>query len=863
MIPADRLTVRAAEALNTAAELARREGNPAVEDLHLLAALLEQDEGIIDPILRKVGADPAAVASGVRAGLERLPRQSGAAPAASRELVRILDDADSEARSLGDQYVSTEHLLVALAGKAASSTSEVLAAAGATQESLREALTAVRGPHQVTDQEAEGKYQALERFGVDLTERARRGELDPVIGRDPEIRRVMQVLSRRTKNNPVLIGEPGVGKTAIVEGLAQRIVEGDVPESLKDKKLIQLDIAAMLAGAKFRGEFEERLKAALKEITEGKGRYIVFLDELHTIVGAGAAEGAVDAGNMLKPPLARGELRMVGATTLDEYRKHIEKDPALERRFQPVFVGEPGVEETIAILRGLKQKYEVHHGVRITDPAIVAAARLSNRYIGDRFLPDKAIDLIDEAASHLRIEIDSMPEEIDMLERRQTQLEIEREALKEESDPKSAERLAGLEAELAEIREELAGKKARWTLEKESIERVREQKRLIEELEVQAEQATRTGDLQRAAEISYGQIPKAHEELEAAEAELMRMQEGESFLTEEVGPEDVAEVVANWTGIPVARMMDDERDRLMNLEDHLHERVVSQDEAITAISNAVRRSRAGLQDPNRPVGSFIFLGPTGVGKTETARALAEFLFDDEDALVRLDMSEYGERHSVARLIGAPPGYVGYEEGGQLTEAVRRRPYSVVLFDEIEKAHPDVFNVLLQILDAGRLTDGQGRTVDFRNAVIILTSNIGSSWILEHTGDDWELVEVKVQEALRQGFKPEFLNRIDEIIVFKPLTKDQLEQVVKFQIDRLKAYLKEREVSLEVTPEARRLIAEEGYDPAFGARPMKRAIQHMVSDPLAMAFLDGRFSDGDTIRVDAGPGSELEFERIET
>jgi len=862
MIPAERLTVRAAEALNTAAELARKEGNPAVEDLHLLAALLEQDGGIIDPILRKVGADPAVVANGVRSGVERLPRQSGAAPAASRELVRILDDADSEARSLGDKYVSTEHLLVALAGKAASSTSAVLAAAGATQETLREALTAVRGPHQVTDQEAEGKYQALERFGVDLTERARRGELDPVIGRDPEIRRVMQVLSRRTKNNPVLIGEPGVGKTAIVEGLAQRIVEGDVPEGLKDKKLIQLDIAAMLAGAKFRGEFEERLKAALKEITEGKGKYIVFLDELHTIVGAGAAEGAVDAGNMLKPPLARGELRMVGATTLDEYRKHIEKDPALERRFQPVFVGEPGVEETIAILRGLKQKYEVHHGVRITDPAIVAAARLSDRYIGDRFLPDKAIDLIDEAASHLRIEIDSMPEEIDMLERRQTQLEIEREALKEESDPKSAERLAGLEAELAEIREELAGKKARWTLEKESIERVREQKRLIEELGVQAEQATRTGDLQRAAEISYGQIPKAQEELEAAEAELARMQEDESFLTEEVGPEDVAEVVANWTGIPVARMLDDERDRLMNLEDHLHERVVSQDEAITAISNAVRRSRAGLQDPNRPVGSFIFLGPTGVGKTETARALAEFLFDDEDALVRLDMSEYGERHAVARLIGAPPGYVGYEEGGQLTEAVRRRPYSVVLFDEIEKAHPDVFNVLLQILDDGRLTDGQGRTVDFRNTVIILTSNIGSSWILEHTGEDWELVEVKVQEALRQGFKPEFLNRIDETIVFKPLTKEHLEQVVKFQLDRLQTYLKERAVTLEVTPEARRLIAEEGYDPAFGARPMKRAIQRMVSDPLAMAFLDGRFSDGDTIRVDAGSVSELEFERIE-
>jgi ATP-dependent Clp protease ATP-binding subunit ClpB len=862
MIPAERLTIRAAEALSTAAELARKEGNPAVEDLHLLAALLEQDEGIVDPILRKAGADPAVVAGGVRAGLERLPRQSGAAPAASRELVRVMDAADSEARSLGDQYVSTEHLLVALADRAASTTSEVLAAAGATQESLREALSAVRGPHQVMDQEAEGKYQALERFGVDLTERARRGELDPVIGRDPEIRRIMQVLSRRTKNNPVLIGEPGVGKTAIAEGLAQRIVEGDVPESLKEKKLIQLDIAAMLAGAKFRGEFEERLKAVLKEITEGKGKYIVFLDELHTIVGAGAAEGAVDAGNMLKPPLARGELRMVGATTLDEYRKHIEKDPALERRFQPVFVGEPGVEETIAILRGLKQKYEVHHGVRITDPAIVAAARLSDRYIGDRFLPDKAIDLVDEAGSRLRIEIDSMPEEIDMLDRRHTQLEIEREALKEESDPKSAERLAVLEAELAGIREELSGMKARWTLEKEAIERVREQKRMIEELGVQAEQATRTGDLQRAAEISYGQIPRAQEELEAAEAELTRMQEGESFLTEEVGPEDIAEVVANWTGIPVARMMDSERERLTNLEDHLHERVVSQEEAITAISNAVRRSRAGLQDPNRPVGSFIFLGPTGVGKTETARALAEFLFDDEDALVRLDMSEYGERHAVARMIGAPPGYVGYEEGGQLTEAVRRRPYSVVLFDEIEKAHPDVFNVLLQILDDGRLTDGQGRTVDFRNTVIILTSNIGSAWILEHSGEDWELIEAKVLEALRQGFKPEFLNRIDENIVFKPLTKEHLEQVVKLQLDRLSELLREREVTLEITPEARRLIAEEGYDPAFGARPMKRAIQHMVSDPLAMAFLDGRFSDGDTIRIDVGSGSELEFERFE-
>ena len=862
MIPADRLTVRASRSLQEAAEVARSGGNPAVEDIHLLAGLLAEEDGIVEPVLRKVGAEPARIRSAVEEGLARLPRQTGAAPAASRELGRVLDEADAEARRMDDLYVSTEHLLVALASKQASSTRQILANEGATQEALREALASVRGPHKVTDQEAEGKYRALERFGVDLTERARAGELDPVIGRDSEIRRVMQVLSRRKKNNPVLIGEPGVGKTAIAEGLAQRIVAGDVPESLRSKRLIELDIGAMLAGAKYRGEFEERLKSALKEITEAKGQYIVFLDELHTIVGAGAAEGAVDAGNMLKPPLARGELRMVGATTLDEYRKHIEKDAALERRFQPVFVGEPGLSETVGILRGLKEKYEVHHGVRITDPALVAAARLSDRYIGDRFLPDKAIDLMDEAASKLRIEIDSMPEEIDVLERRSVQLEIEREALREEHDARSTERLSALETELAEIREELAGLKARWGLEKDAIERVRGLKRQLEETSVAAEQATRAGDLQRAAEITYGDAPRLRDSLVEAETDLTAMQAEGSLLKEEVDPEDIAEVVASWTGIPVTRMLEAEQDRLTHLEDHLHERVVNQSEAITAVSNAVRRSRAGLQDPDRPVGSFIFLGPTGVGKTETARALAEFLFDDEEAMVRIDMSEYMERHAVSRLIGAPPGYVGYEEGGQLTESVRRRPYTVVLFDEVEKAHPEVFNVLLQILDDGRLTDGQGRTVDFRNAVLIMTSNLGSSYILEHQGDDWAAVEDKVREALRQNFRPEFLNRVDEILVFQPLGKQELEQVVGMQLERLAALARERQVELEVTPAARKTIAEAGFDPAFGARPIKRAIQHLVSDPLAMAFLEGRFHDGDVIEVDTGDGETLQFRQLD-
>ncbi|MCL7958789.1 MAG: ATP-dependent chaperone ClpB [marine benthic group bacterium] len=861
MIPADRLTVRAGRSLQEAAEIARSGGNPAVEDVHLLAGLLAEEDGIVEPVLRKVGAEPEQIRSAVEESLGRLPRQTGAAPAASRELGRVLDEADTEARRMDDLYVSTEHLLIALASKQASTTRQILANEGATQEALREALESVRGPHKVTDQEAEGKYRALERFGVDLTERARAGELDPVIGRDSEIRRVMQVLSRRTKNNPVLIGEPGVGKTAIAEGLAQRIVAGDVPESLRSKRLIELDIAAMLAGAKYRGEFEERLKSALKEITEAKGKYIVFLDELHTIVGAGAAEGAVDAGNMLKPPLARGELRMVGATTLDEYRKHIEKDPALERRFQPVFVGEPGLSETVGILRGLKEKYEVHHGVRITDPALVAAARLSDRYIGDRFLPDKAIDLMDEAASRLRIEIDSMPEEIDVLERRAVQLEIEREALRDETDARSTERLSALETELAAIREQLAGLKARWGLEKDAIERVRGLKRELEETSIAAEQATRAGDLQRAAEIKYGDAPRLRDSLVEAEAELTAMQAEGSLLKEEVDAEDIAEVVASWTGIPVTRMLETEQDRLTHLEDHLHERVVNQSEAITAVSNAVRRSRAGLQDPDRPVGSFIFLGPTGVGKTETARALAEFLFDDDEAMVRIDMSEYMERHAVSRLIGAPPGYVGYEEGGQLTESVRRRPYTVVLFDEIEKAHPEVFNVLLQILDDGRLTDGQGRTVDFRNAVLIMTSNLGSSYILEHQGDDWGAVEDKVKEALRQNFRPEFLNRIDDILVFQPLGKQELEQVVGMQLERLGDLARERQVELEVTPAARRMIAEVGFDPAFGARPIKRAIQHLVSDPLAMAFLEGRFHDGDVIEVDAGEDDTLRFRRL--
>src|SRR5687767_4116069 len=861
MISSDRLTVKAADALNEALGMARRAGNPLVYDAHLLLALLQQDEGIVVPLLHKIGGNVSDLRSRVEREIARYPRQTGAQPTLARELHQVMDKADEFAKSLGDEFVSTEHLLVALAEVRGTESFAVLSSAGATRDALVQALKVVRGAHRVTDQTPETQYQALQKYTRDLTDAARKGKLDPVIGRDEEIRRVVQVLSRRTKNNPVLIGEPGVGKTAIVEGLAQRIINGDVPESLKNKRLVGLDLGALIAGAKFRGEFEERLKAVLKEITSNQGQFVVFIDEMHTLVGAGAAEGAMDAGNMLKPMLARGELRVVGATTLDEYRKYVEKDAALERRFQPVYVGEPTVDSTIAILRGLKERYEAHHGVRITDGAVIAAATLSNRYIGDRFLPDKAIDLVDEAASRLRIEIDSMPQEIDEVERRIVQLEIERQALQKEKDPVSLERRENLERELAELKERSGGMKAQWQHEKETLGAVGRIKQEIEQARIEAEQATRRGDLGKSAELTYGTIPQLEQQMREAERRLASAEGRPQFLKEEVASEDIAEVVSRWTGIPISRMLESERERLTKLEDELAHRVVGQREAVEAVSNAVRRSRAGLQDPNRPIGSFIFLGPTGVGKTETARALAEFLFDDEHAMVRIDMSEYMEKHAVARLIGAPPGYVGFEEGGQLTEAVRRRPYSVILFDEIEKAHPDVFNILLQILDDGRLTDSQGRTVDFRNSVIIMTSNIGSTYILEHGTDDWALVETQVTAALRQHFRPEFLNRIDDVIVFRPLGEAEIEHIIGLQLKRLDHLLSERKLAIHLTPAARHLLATEGYDQAFGARPLKRAIQRLVQNPLALAVLEGRFLEGDRITIDAGADGQLTFTNL--